>query len=135
VDEMGVPTTTGVDLLEGSDEQVVVDALVGYGLDGEVRSPARECIDAVNGGSHPTVSLDVPSGVDATTGETLGVAVSPDRTVTLALPKTGLETVDGVLFLADIGIPKTVYTRLGIGYQDPFVKRDWIELEHHSSPR
>ena len=57
----------------------------------------------------------VPSGVDATTGETPGVHVSADRTLTLALPKTGLVGPSvGELWLADIGIPAEVYRRLGI---------------------
>ncbi|MFC6942791.1 NAD(P)H-hydrate epimerase [Salinirubellus sp. GCM10025818] len=43
----------------------------------------------INELSGPTVSLDVPSGIDATTGKPLGEAVAPDRTVTRALPKTG----------------------------------------------
>jgi NAD(P)H-hydrate epimerase len=128
VSEMGISTATEAELLERSTEQVVVDALVGYGLDGAVRSPAREHIAAVNRVSDPVVSLDVPSGIDATTGETLGIAVSPERTVTLALPKTGLESVSETLFLADIGIPRTVHERLDIEYHDPFAERDWIEL-------
>lgn len=71
----------------------------------------------------------MPSGIDATPGETLGVAVTPQRTVTLALPKTGLETLSGTLYLADIGIPRTVYERLDIRYERPFDHDDWVELE------
>ena len=63
----------------------------------------------------PQLSLDVPSGVDATTGKTTGVHVSADRTLTLALPKTGLIGPQvGELWLGDIGIPGEVYHRLGI---------------------
>ena len=68
------------------------------------------------------------SGIDATSGEALGSAVEPDRTLTLALPKTGLTTVPGELLLADIGIPETVYERLGIEYTTPFEERDRVEL-------
>jgi NAD(P)H-hydrate epimerase len=77
----------------------------------------------------PIVSLDIPSGIDATTGEPLGVAVTPDRTVTLALPKMGLDASTGALYLADIGIPRTVYDRLGIEYEPPFGDDDWVRLE------
>ncbi|MEF8778610.1 MAG: NAD(P)H-hydrate epimerase [Natronomonas sp.] len=129
LDEMGIPSAEGVERISESDGAVVVDALVGYGLSGEIRSPARDYIDGMNRRSDPVVSLDVPSGVDATTGETLGSAVRPDRTVTLALPKTGLATISGELFLADIGIPETVYERLDIDYTNPFGERDWVELE------
>lgn len=130
LDEMGVPSTTGTgEILQSETERVVVDALVGYGLTGTVRPPASELVTYMNGLAAPIVSLDVPSGRDATTGERLGVAVSPDRTVTLALPKTGLRTVSGALYLADISIPRTVYDRLNIEYERPFGHEDWIELE------
>jgi NAD(P)H-hydrate epimerase len=131
--EMGVPHATDLadtDLLPGSAAStVVVDALIGYGLAGEVRSPARERVEATNDAPGTVVSLDVPSGLDATTGETHGRAVHPDRTVTLALPKTGLDAGPGALYLADIGIPETVYDRLDIAYENPFGTQDWIALE------
>jgi NAD(P)H-hydrate epimerase len=131
LDEMGVPNTTDIDRLSEADGSiVVVDALIGYGLTGELRSPARGYVEETNRRPGSTVSLDVPSGIDATSGETLGVAVTPDRTVTLALPKTGLDAAPGRLFVGDIGIPGTVYERLGIEYAPPFEDRDWIELEN-----
>ena len=58
------------------------------------------------------VSLDVPWGVDATTGAAPGVAVAADCVVTLALPKTALVGLDSPLLLADIGLPVGVYDRL-----------------------
>lgn len=129
LDAMAVPTATDTEpLARTADERAVVDALVGYGLRGDVRPPARRRIDGVNDSQGPVVSLDVPSGVDATTGETLEAAVEPDRTVTLALPKTGLDAVGGRIHLADIGIPATVYDRLDIEYEPPFGDRDWVEL-------
>ncbi|WP_435348158.1 NAD(P)H-hydrate epimerase [Haloarchaeobius sp. HRN-SO-5] len=131
LDEMGVPVTTEMESLsQRTSRFVVVDALIGYGLSGEVRPPASSYIDTVNRRPDPVVSLDVPSGIDATTGEALGNAVTPDRTVTLALPKTGLDEDAGTIFLADIGVPKTVYDRLGIEYDCPFGDSDWVRLEH-----
>lgn len=76
----------------------------------------------------PVVSLDVPSGIDATTGETLGSAVDPDRTVTLALPKTGLTDRAEPPVIADISVPQTVYDRLDIDYRSPFGPNDRVEL-------
>ncbi|WP_435064653.1 NAD(P)H-hydrate epimerase [Halobaculum sp. EA56] len=129
LDAMGVPVAAGVDALPAADDAVVVaDALVGYGLSGALRSPAREYVERANASPGPVVSLDVPSGLDATTGEAAGPAVVPDRTVTLALPKTGLDAVGGRLFLADLTIPATVYDRLGIDYRYPFGDDDWVEL-------
>ena len=107
---------------------VLVDALIGYGVSGEVRPPAASYVRELNAASGPVVSLDVPSGMDATTGDTHGVRVHPDRTVTLALPKTGLDAVDARLHLADIGVPTAVYDRLDIEYESPFGDADWVEL-------
>lgn len=130
LDEMNVSVTSGVESLADADDRTtIVDALIGYGLSGDVRPPTDAYIDRMNDLSGPTVSLDVPSGIDATTGEPLGEAVSPARTVTLALPKTGLDAPTGELYLADISIPRTVYDRLDIEYEPPFGDDDWVRLE------
>lgn len=130
LDKMDVPITSDIESLADIDEQTtIVDALIGYGISGTVRSPANKYIDWMNGFSGSTISLDVPSGIDATTGETLGEAVTPTRTVTLALPKTGLDAFTGELYLADISIPRTVYDQLDIKYERPFGDSNWIQLE------
>jgi NAD(P)H-hydrate epimerase len=130
LDEMDVSLTFGVGTLAKADNPTTtVDALIGYGLSGDLRPPAETYIDRMNELSGPTVSLDVPSGIDATTGETMGEAVAPTRTVTLALPKTGLDARTGELYLADISIPRTVYDRLDIEYEPPFGDDDWVRLD------
>ncbi len=109
---------------------VLVDALVGYSLVGGLRGRAAELAGMANESSAPTVSLDVPSGIDASTGERSGAAFEPSATVTLALPKVGLRSVGGVVELADIGIPRRVYDRAGIDPGRPFANGDWqVELE------
>jgi NAD(P)H-hydrate epimerase len=108
--------------------QVVVDALIGYSLRGAVRGRVAELIDLCNQHAVRVLSLDVPSGLDATTGEAAGVVVRPERTLTLALPKTGLRDVPGELYLADIGIPPELYQRLGLSVDPPFGKRYWVRL-------
>jgi len=75
------------------------------------------------------VSLDVPSGVDSTTGNTPGDSVTPDVTVTLALPKTGLDPAQYRLLLADIGIPNPVYQQAGIEYRTPFDESYLVRLQ------
>lgn len=99
---------------------VVVDALVGYSLRGAPRGRVATLVGALDGRRGPVVSLDVPTGVDATTGERPGPAVEPDHTLTLALPKTGLRGLDGSLSVADVGIPGVVYDRAGVDYASPF---------------
>lgn len=121
--EMDVPVTVSPDQLRDADG-TVVDALVGYGLSGSLGGPAADLIEAIPDRAD-LVSLDVPSGVDATTGDTPGVAVDPDLTVTLALPKTGLDPERYRLLLADIGIPAVVYHRAGVVYRTPF-DRDYL---------
>ncbi|MUV88540.1 NAD(P)H-hydrate epimerase [Halapricum sp. CBA1109] len=123
---MGVPVESGPDTLDDR-PGTVVDALVGYGLEGALRGTAASLADAI--GDAPTVSLDVPSGLDATTGDRSGPVVRPDRVVTLALPKTGLAGLDADLFLADIAIPAGVYDALDIPYASPFADEYWIELD------
>lgn len=125
--ETGVPTVVGPDPIDEPD--VIVDALVGYGLSGPLHGSAAEVVEATGRVDAPVVSLDVPSGLDATTGDVPGVAVDPTRMVTLALPKTGFRAVDCPLFLADIALPAVLYERLDIPYENPFEERYWVELE------
>ena len=108
--------------------QLVVDALIGYSLRGAPRGRAAELIDLCNQHAARVLSLDVPSGLDATTGETPGLVVQAERTMTLALPKTGLHSIPGDLYLADIGIPPEVYRQLGISFEPFFGDRYWIRL-------
>ncbi|MDY6764869.1 MAG: NAD(P)H-hydrate epimerase [Halobacteria archaeon] len=112
-----------------NDAQLTVDALIGYGLEGRPRGRTRELIESMNIHSGSILSLDIPSGVNATTGESLGVSVSPDTTLTLALPKTGLTEVEGKVYLADIGIPGAVFEAVGVDYVSPFDEEYWVEIE------
>ncbi len=111
---------------------LVIDALIGYSLRGAPRGRAAELIGLCNEHVARVLALDVPSGLDATTGETPGVVVSAERTLTLALPKTGLWDTPGVVFLADIGIPPEVYGRLGISFERLFGRRYWLRLEREA---
>lgn len=126
VEAMDVTVTRDPGEVDAPD--VAVDALVGYGLSGPLRGRAAELVHAVQ--SAPSVvSLDVPSGLDATTGETSGPAVVPDAVVTLALPKTGLRAIDATVLLADIAIPAEVYRSLTIPYRRPFEDGYCVELD------
>jgi NAD(P)H-hydrate epimerase len=115
LDAMDVLVTVGPG---GVDPTVAVDALVGYGLSGSLGGTAAALVECI--GDAPAVSLDVPTGRDATSGEEPGPAVAPDTVLTLALPKTGLAGLDCPVWLGDIAIPGTVYDRLDISEGRPF---------------
>jgi NAD(P)H-hydrate epimerase len=88
---------------------VVVDALFGTGFSGAPRPEAAELIERINAASAPVVSVDLPSGVDASTGEVAGAVVDADVTVTFHAPKVGLAVAPGRfhagrVVVADIGL-------------------------------
>jgi NAD(P)H-hydrate epimerase len=113
---------------------VVLDAVFGYGLKSAPRGTAADVINWANESSAPVLALDIPSGLDATSGEAHGIFISAHWTVTLALPKTGLKfDRTGELFLADIGIPAETYRRMGLKYRDPFQNRYWMTLKSQSA--
>lgn len=115
---------------------LIIDALIGYRLNAAPRGDALQLINWANAADAPILSLDVPSGVNATTGETPGKLIRAHWTLTLALPKTGLwpgET--GELWLADIGIPPSVYGQetLALKYTPPFEENYRVRLMARSS--
>jgi len=88
---------------------VIVDALFGTGFSGEPRPDAAAAIDRINAAGAPVVSVDVPSGVDASTGEVAARAVHADVTVTFHGRKLGLAVAPGLfhageVVVADIGL-------------------------------
>ena len=96
------------------DPSLILDAVIGYSLVGPPRGRTGHMIEWAEEVKAPCLSLDVPSGIDSTTGEAQGVHVTAAVTVTLALPKTGLDVgAVGALRLADIGIQTEVYRRAG----------------------
>ncbi len=109
---------------------LVIDAIIGYNLRGEARGAARKMIAWANGTGAPILSLDVPSGIDATSGESAGELARATTTMTLALPKTGLlPSKTGTVLLADIGIPEAVYRQMGLDFTSPFDERFRVPLE------
>jgi NAD(P)H-hydrate epimerase len=93
--------------VEVPDADLVVDAILGTGVRGTPREPAATAIEATNAADATTVAVDVPSGLDADTGDTPGAVVAADRVVTFHDEKPGLDGVDAAVTVADIGIPAT----------------------------
>ncbi|MDQ3253964.1 MAG: NAD(P)H-hydrate epimerase, partial [Acidobacteriota bacterium] len=105
--------------------------LIGYGLKSDPRGAVADLIRWANQSNAPVLALDMPSGVNATTGETPGEFIQARWTLTLALPKTGLLPENtGELFLADIGIPEGTYHRMELSYTSPFGNRFQVPLTY-----
>ncbi|NUT54567.1 MAG: bifunctional ADP-dependent NAD(P)H-hydrate dehydratase/NAD(P)H-hydrate epimerase, partial [Thermoleophilia bacterium] len=99
-----------VETTDVADADVIVDALFGTGFHGEPRPEAAETIERINAAGVPVVAVDVPSGVDASSGEIAGVAVEATVTVTFHGRKVGLAVAPGYfrageVVVAEIGLP------------------------------
>ena len=89
---------------------LIIDALFGTGFRGPARGAPRALIEAANASRAPVLAVDVPSGLDADTGQPEGPAIHAVATVTMGLPKVGLlvypgAELAGTIYVADIGYP------------------------------
>ncbi|MGZ4396457.1 MAG: NAD(P)H-hydrate dehydratase [Gaiellaceae bacterium] len=109
--QSGIDVTI-VDAAEGGDlgtPDVIVDALFGTGFSGEPRAEAARLIEAMSADGAPILAVDIPSGVDASTGVVAGAAVQAELTVTFHGQKVGLAVAPGrfhagEVVVADIGL-------------------------------
>jgi ADP-dependent NAD(P)H-hydrate dehydratase / NAD(P)H-hydrate epimerase len=105
----------------------VIDAILGTGLKSEVQGLYRQVIEALNTLTAPRLAVDVPSGLDASTGKPLGIAVRALATATFGFLKVGHvvspgEDYVGKLQVVDIGIPRDLAEANGI-------RRWWLDEE------
>jgi len=117
---MGVHFSGGLPSAGTLRPDLVVDGVIGYSLKGSPGGTAAGLIRWANGQDAPVLALDVPSGFDAATGVPLEPTVRAAATLTLALPKEGLRATGaerhvGELYLADIGVPPSLYGGPGLG--------------------
>jgi len=115
VKEIGVSTISFARDLRAAD--LVVDAIFGVGLNREVGEPYRTVIETVNREARKVLAVDIPSGLDGTTGKVYGICTQANRTVTFSCLKKGMlkgagSKYAGKISVADIGIPKPLVTRL-----------------------
>jgi len=107
LDQAGVPGQVDA-FAAGAD--MIVDALFGTGLSGQLDGKYKQLIESINSQRCPIVAVDIPSGLDCDTGEPLGAAIKATYTVTFAALKKGFTVANGVgdytgeIFVASIGV-------------------------------
>jgi hydroxyethylthiazole kinase-like uncharacterized protein yjeF len=97
------------------DADIIIDAVLGVGTTLPLREPADRLINIIARSHIPVVSIDMPSGLTATTGEHGPCIVNADHTITMQAPKTGMicgagPALCGIVYVIDIGIPADVLT-------------------------
>ncbi|MDP6178885.1 MAG: NAD(P)H-hydrate epimerase, partial [Desulfatiglandales bacterium] len=102
-------------VMKGSD--FLIDGILGTGLNSPVRAFYGQVIEGVNSSGKPVMSIDIPAGLNADTGQIMGVAIKADLTVTFGFPKVGQLVFPGAeivgrLTRVDIGIPDNVANRV-----------------------
>jgi NAD(P)H-hydrate epimerase len=130
-----VQMRVGENLIEKPHLDLIIDGIIGYSLQGAPKGRAAEMIRWANGRNKPILALDLPSGLDANTGVALDPTIRATATMTLALPKIGLQKaqkeVVGEIYLADIGVPPGLYARppLNLHVNPLFGKDGILQLE------
>jgi len=122
----------GSSLISKLDAKVIIDALLGFGVSGPLRSPLLQAVKAINKSKAFKVAIDLPTGVNPDNGQILGDAVVADLTVTFHRPKVGLLKASkyvGELSVAGIGIPREAETYVGPG--DVLIVRKPRPTESH----
>ena len=133
--QISIPITHTLEGNNLPETDLIVDAIIGYSLRGAPTGGAAALIRQANSRGAPVLALDVPSGIDVTTGQVHEPAIRGTATLTLALPKTGLKASTalgyiGELYLADIGVPPELYVNLAINHTvaSVFARQDIVRL-------
>lgn len=92
--DMGIPCHYMDDMID-EDADLIVDALLGLGLEGIVKEPFLSAINQINESGLPVLAIDIPSGLQADTGEIMGNCVRATATITFISYKLGMLTLDG----------------------------------------
>ena len=119
-----IAAALGVDIADGetaftADHDLIVDGLLGFSGRGDPRGTVADLIGRANLHAAPTLAIDLPSGLDATTGERGDPCIVAAATIALVLPKRGFATTAGrtacgEIMVGDIGVPPSVLARAGI---------------------
>jgi len=102
-----------------SDADMLVDAVFGTGLKGQLSNEYKELIESINAQSRPVLAVDIPSGLDCDTGKPLGTAIKATYTVTFVAVKRGFTSAGstaqytGEIFVASIGVEEKLKPKPG----------------------
>ena len=121
--------------ISSSNAEMILDTMIGYGLKANPKGWIASMITKINELKTTVLALDVPSGLDASTGEIHNPCIRASVTMTIALPKSGLlkknaKEAVGTLYLCDIGIPNILYKEIGFQVEPIFVEDNIIKLEN-----
>lgn len=108
---------------------LIMDALLGYNINGDPRGHYKFLIEEANISEKVIVAIDIPSGLEGSTGKPNNPTIKANTTLTLALPKKGLiesKHYVGELYISDLGIPDFVYKKAGINVPAGLFKKNSI---------
>ena len=132
---LGLPIAGAGDVEAPPAADLIIDGLIGYSLSGPPREPAAGLVRWANRRPAPILALDLPTGLDADSGQPCDPTIVAAATLTLALPKVGLsvpgaEAYVGELYLADIGVPPALVKRIvpEVGAVPPFSGGEMVRL-------
>jgi len=119
LDEHGESTSEAMMEQHLHNADLIIDAIAGYGLEGPPAGIGAALVRLVHDAGRPVLALDIPTGMSATSGEGYEPAIQAATTLALDLPKAGLATPAGrtragELYVADLGIPRGAYDRVGL---------------------
>jgi len=140
--KMGIPIVEAIHESPLLRADMIIDALIGYGLRD---APTGVIADLIRAANHALseanvasgariISLDTPSGLDTTTGEIFDPCIRAEATLTLALPKVGLladtaRAVVGELYVADISVPSRVYATMKVEIPNLFAEAEIVHVQ------
>ncbi len=137
---LGLPMADAVTAISQTRCELFVDAIFGTGLRRPVVGEIADVIEGINRLPVPVIAVDLPSGLDADTGQPLGACVRADKTVTIGFPKRGLLLHPGAEFagkleVADIGFPKQVVDtqNIGVNWTTAREAADWLPSRPRAS--
>ena len=137
---LGLPMADAVTAISQTRCELFVDAIFGTGLRRPVAGEIADVIEGINRLPVPVIAVDLPSGLDADTGQPLGACVRADKTVTIGFPKRGLLLHPGAEFagkleVADIGFPKQVVDaqNISVNWTTAREAADWLPSRPRAS--